>query len=253
MGRKKEADRIREQADAQARIAGTQENLAGKFVGYADEDRARQAELYGRVSPVAERLTSDPFAGLARPDLSEAYGRYYADEKAGIQEQQNKSLADVAEYAGGSGAARTGAGGLGLGAIFRGADRARTEARRGYQENLTKERLAGYEDELNRRKLNVDAAVTGADILEGQQRQFDPARTAAIGMGGLSQAVGSRGAATGGYETSARMPGRFSWLGGLAGGALNLAANAVLPGAGLRNIWRGGARQPAMATPPYAG
>lgn len=256
MGRKREANDIRAQAEAQARTAATQEAIANRFFDYSDADRARQQALFERISPIAERfMTEDPYATMKRPartDLTGTYGRNYADELAGIQTDENRAMATAADYATGSGAARTGAGGLGLGAAFRGADVARTGARRGYQENLVGEtvaqdvdKLAAYEEEKERKGLGLNLALQGANVLQGQQAIFDPGRTAAVGTTNLAQSVGSRGAAAGGFETSAKLPGKYSWLGSLAGGALGLASNAVAPGSGgLRNIWR---RSPATA------
>ena len=255
MGRKREADDIRRQAEAQERVAATQEAIGNRFFDYSDADRARQQALFERISPVAERfINENPFATMKRPartDLTGTYGRNYADELAGIQGDENQAIASAADFATGSGAARTGATGMGLGAAFRGAGAARTQARRNYQGDLVREteaqdvdRLARYEDELSRTGAGLNLALQGANVLQGQQATFDPSRTAAVGTGNLAQSVGSRGAATSGYETSARMPSKYSWLTGLAGGALNLASNAVLPGAGLRNIW---SRRPATA------
>lgn len=248
MGRKKEAESILAQAEAQRRTADTQERIADRFFGYADEDRVRQRELADRISPIADRfINEDPFANMRRPartDMTGTYGRNYADQLAGIQTDENRAVARTAEFARGSGAARTGTAGMGLGAVFRGSDAGRTQARRDYQGDLVAEtqaqdadRVAGYEDELQRTGAGLNLALQGANILQGQQAAFNPAAAAATGTGNLAQSVATRNAASTGYETSARMPGRYSWLTGLAGGALNLASNAVLPGAGLRNIW----------------
>lgn len=254
-GRKREADEIKRQAEAQARAAETQERIANRFFEYSDADRARQQALAERISPVAERfINENPFATMRRPartDLTGTYRRGYADELAGIQADEGRALATSADYARGSGAARTGATGMGLGAVFRGSDAARTGARRGFQENLVAEtvaqdadRLAGYEEEKERTGLGLNLALQGANLLGGQQAVFDPGRSASVGTSNLAQSVGSRGASADTFRTSATLPGRYSWLGGLAGGALNLASNAVLPGAGLSNIWR--RSQPAM-------
>jgi hypothetical protein len=258
MPSKKEKDIVKEQAAAQARIAGTQEAVGGQFLGYSAEDRARQIAAGGQISDVAGRLTADPYAGMARParpDMTPAFGRQYADEQAAIEADKRRSLGDVADYMAGSGAARTGSAGSGMGAVFRGADVARTGARRTLQERQTGEKtaqfedeVARYQDELARTGAGLEAGVQGANILERQQTIMDPTRTAAVGTTNLAQATASRGAAAQSQESAARMPGRWSWLGGLAGGALNLAANAAAPGSsGLRNIWRGAT--PSAAAP----
>lgn len=265
MGRKKEADDIKRQADEQARLAETQERIANRFLDQSDRsfaqseaDRQRQQQLFDRISPVADRfINENPFAAMTRPartDLSGTYRRNYADELAGIKSDEGNALASAADFATGSGAARTGAAGMGLGAVFRGSDAARTAARRGFQENLVGEtvandqdRLAAYEEEKARTGAGLDLALQGANILHGQQATFDPSRAASTGVatgsmaqGGIGQAVNARGQASQGYQTSANLPGRYSWLAGLAGSALGMGANLATGGVsgGLSNIWR---------------
>ena len=235
MGRKKEADSIKAQADAQNRIAQSQEDFGNKYFAQADKNQARQDEIYGQISPFAtDLLANDPYAGVARPDMSELYRRNYADQTAGIEADTARSVGDVGDYQVGSGAARTGSAGTGgLGAVFRGRDLATTAARRDLQTDLSNEKLAGYEDTMQRKGLGLAAKMQGANILQGQQAVYDPYKATAVGAGGLAGGAGTRSAAAGTYERSANLPGKYSWLGGLAGAALGVGASAVAPG----GIW----------------
>ena len=241
MGGGKQRRAMERNAAAQERIAGTQERTSARFLEQGEEDRAFQREQYERILPVAEGLTSqfDPtrYAELERPDVSAGIRRDYSDETADIEQNKNRALAVAEDYYTSSGLGRTGIRGQGMAGIVRGSLSDRGGARRRMQNRLTDESLNKYQDALSRRDREAALGVAGANIMAGQQGVFDPTRSNQLGAGTLAGAAGTQGSAAQTSYQASRIPTTGSIIGGIAGGALSLAA----PGAGgLKGIWKGG-------------
>lgn len=240
--RNKDRNAVRQQAEAETRIATTQEELAKRSAGESDLDRAFREKLFNLIQPTATTMMSKPFSGIERPDLSPQIRRQTADELAGIQGDVNKGIAGSEDYFSSMGMGRSGARGMGFGSVVRGGDIARSTARRGMDTALNAEQLAKYEDTLARRGMDISAGTAGANILQGQQGMFDPYRSAGLAQTALQGATGTRGQAIGGFEAASRMPSPFSRVLGAAGGALG----AISPMGGFYGVmpWQKSRPQP---------
>jgi hypothetical protein len=247
---KRNAASQEEMGGAQAGVGAEQEAFYKFLKDQGIEDRETQESLFQELAPFARTLiqTYNPgeYADIARPerpDISGAYKRSYQDEMANIQDAQNMSVADMADFYQGQGLTRSGAQGLGYGSVARGSDSERTGARARLNDNLTGEKLAGYEDAkgayydaLNKRGLDVNTALAGSNILTGQQQQFNPNTSFGMAGGNLSGAGGTYGGAGGTYGGAAgtnlqasRMPGTWSKVGGAIQAGIGIAA-PFLPG-----------------------
>lgn len=171
--------------------------------------------------------------------MSEFYRRNYADREAGIAKDTGQAMGDLSDYQIGTGAARTGSAGTGgLGQVLRARDEATATSRRGLQTDLSTDKLAQYDDQMQRTSQGLSAAAQGANILQGQQAVFDPYKATGVGATESAGATGSLGASSTGYREAASLPGKYSWLAGLAGSALGAAGSAMAPGGGLSQIWK---------------
>lgn len=245
-------------AASQERVGGQQEDIAGDQRAFFDflkqngiEDRALQQQIFEQIGPLAETLmgTYSPgeYADLERPDRpdqSEFYTRAYKNELAGIQDLQNLSMSDAADFYKSQGLQRTGVQGRGYGAVRAGADSERTAAGTRLSDNLAREEiygfedsLSGYHDALSKRGQDVNISLAGANVLSGQQNTFNPNVSFAGASGNLGAAGGTYGGAGSTYgsaantrERAAAMPSTWSRIGGIAKAGAGIAANMIAPG-----------------------
>lgn len=248
----KDRDAVRQQSEAQARIAAAQEGMAGtqaalgrKYSEQSDADRAFQQMIFEKIRPMGEGLVSGQtgYGDIARPDVSGQIKRNYAQQLADIQGNVNRDVAGSEDYATSMGLGRSGIRGMGFGAAMRGGDVARTAARGAEQEQLTGEQLAGYEDTMRRRGLDINTRLQGANVLAGQQAVFNPAVSASLGEsaysgagGSLAGGTASRGAAAGGFHAASQMPSPFAKIAGTVAGVAGAALGA--PGFGKAAPWK---------------
>ena len=251
---------MKRDAASQERVAGQQEGVAAEQRAFYDflksqgiEDRALQQQIYEQVGPLAETLmgTYSPaeYADLERPerpDQSDFYTRAYKDELAEIQDLQNLSMSDAADFYQSQGLQRTGVQGRGYGAVRAGADSERTGARTRLSDNLAREEIYGFEDSLGgyydaltKRGQDVNLSLAGTNVLTGQQNTFDPNVSFAGAGGNLGAAGGTYGGAGSTYgssartrESAAKMPSTWSRIGGIAKAGASIGADMIAPGSG---------------------
>jgi hypothetical protein len=275
MGGSKDASAVRQQANAAGRIAESQEALANtqsglgqKYVGQGDTERALQQDVYGQLSPLAASLMASPYAGIQRPDISAQIRRDYASNLANIQNDVNRNIAASEDYYTSMGLGRSGMRGMGFGGAVAGGQAATQAARQAEQQALTGEQLARYQDILQRKGLDIGAAMQGAGILRGQQDVFNPYASAQLGESAyagagreLAGATGSRGTAIGGFRTASQMPSTWSRIAGIAGGVLGAlgptgpfaAGGAFGKGGGFANALPWGRSSQAAENPSGGG
>lgn len=257
-GRGKQREAMEKDAAAQERLAGSQEKIADEQQQFFEflkeqgvEDRATQLALFEMVKPIATELmgTYKPgkFAGVerpGRPDISQFFKRQYAGELSDIEDIQNKEIGEAADFYHSQGLQRTGVPGRGYGTIRAGGNQLRSDARSRLSDRLSEEKLAGFEDDLSayydkrsERAEDVNLSLAGTNILTGQQNTFNPNVSYGQAGGNLAVAGGSYAGSGAGFgnaartrDAAARLPTKWSAIGGMLGTGARIGAGALTGG-----------------------
>ena len=236
---------MEQNADAQDRIADSQEEYFKYLKGEGESDRAMQAEIRDRILPFAMKLIENPgeltgersaFPTIERPDFSGQITRDYSDDVAAISADRDRAIADADDFMTASGLARSGIRTGTAGSIIRGSELDRSTARRTMQSRHEGEKRDAYEDtrDLALRRhadtrgvedRDTETRFAGLNLLQGERAALNPLGWHGQAAGNLEAASGTNTQAANSRYQAGNLPGVWSRIAstaaGLGGAAIN--------------------------------